>query len=74
IPFIQSRASMPVMLSSLGAIILGYLIVATPIREVFDFVKLPANYWPRFFGIIIAYMLTVEVAKRLYIKISKEWI
>ena len=74
IPFIQSRASMPVMLSSLGAILLGFLIVATPIREVFDFVKLPANYWPWFFGIIIAYMLTVEVAKRLYIKITKEWI
>ena len=62
---------MPVMLSSLGAILLGFLIVATPIRG-FDFVKLPANYW--FFGIIIAYMLTVEVAKRLYIKITKEWI
>lgn len=74
IPFIQSRASMPVMLSSLGAILLGFLIVATPIREVFDFVKLPANYWPWFFGIVIAYMLTVEVAKRLYIKITKEWI
>lgn len=74
IPFIQSTASLPVILSSVGAILLGLLIVLTPIREVFDFVKLPASYWPWFIGIVGLYLLTVEGAKRLYIHITKEWI
>lgn len=74
IPFIQSIASMPVILSSLGAIAMGLLIVLTPIRTVFDFVKLPANYWGWGIGIIVLYLITVEFAKRLYIRVTKEWI
>lgn len=63
-----------VMLSSLGVILFGFLIVVMFIREVFDFVKFLVNYWLWFFGIIIVYMLIVEVVKCLYIKIIKEWI
>lgn len=74
IPFIQSIASPQVILSSLGAIILGILIVLTPIREVFDFVKLPSNYWLWFLMIVGLYLVFVEIAKRLYIHITKEWI
>ena len=74
IPFVQSIASWPVILSSMGAIALGLLIVLTPIRAVFDFVKLPANYWGWFIAIIVLYLITVEFAKRLYIHITKEWI
>lgn len=74
IPFIQSMASSQVLLSSAGAVIMGLIIVLTPIRSYFDFVKLPANYWPWFIVIIILYLITVEIAKRLYIRITKEWI
>lgn len=73
-PFIQSIASPQVLLSSAGAVIVGLLIVLTPIRSYFDFVKLPANYWPWFIIIIVLYLITVEIAKRLYIHITKEWI
>jgi Mg2+-importing ATPase len=74
LPFIHSIASLGVILASLGAVGVGLLIVLTPIREVFDFVKLPANYWGWFILIIVLYLITVEFAKRLYIRLTKEWI
>lgn len=74
LPFIQSSASLPVILSSCGAILAGLLIVLTPLRESFDFTKLPNNYWFWMIGIVVIYLICVEFAKRLYIKWQKEWV
>lgn len=74
VPFIQSIASVPVLLTSLGAILLGIVIVLTPIRSVFEFTALPTAYWGWFVAIIVLYLIAVEFAKRLYIHITKEWI
>ena len=74
LPFIQSMPSMPLILSTFGAVIAGFVIVLTPIREVFEFTALPNNYWIWLFGIIVAYIVTVEVAKRVYIHFTNEWI
>ncbi|MBL1229488.1 magnesium-translocating P-type ATPase [Enterococcus sp. BWB1-3] len=74
LPFIQSTASMPVILTSLGAILLGFGLVISPLREIFEFTALPTAYWGWFFAIIILYLITVEFAKRLYIHLTKEWI
>ncbi|WP_086348180.1 magnesium-translocating P-type ATPase [Candidatus Enterococcus clewellii] len=74
LPFIQSIASAPVLLTSLGAILMGIVIVLTPIRSVFEFTALPTAYWGWFVAIIVLYLIAVEFAKRLYIHITKEWI
>ncbi|MBP1044909.1 magnesium-translocating P-type ATPase [Enterococcus sp. BWM-S5] len=74
LPFIQSIASPPVLLTSLGAILMGIVIVLTPLRSVFEFTELPGAYWGWFIVIIALYLITVEVAKRLYIHLTKEWI
>lgn len=73
-PFIKRTASIPVLLSSLLAIVIGVGIVLSPVREWFDFVSLPTNYWIWFIGITFIYLISVEIAKRLYIHITNEWV
>lgn len=74
IPFIQSMPSPQVLLASICCIIVGFTIVLTPIRQQFEFGVLTNNYWVWFVIIILLYLITVEFAKRLYIRINKEWL
>ncbi|MEG0255458.1 MAG: magnesium-translocating P-type ATPase [Vagococcus sp.] len=75
IPFIQSKASAPMILMSVLAILTGIVIILVdPLREAFDFGALPTNYWGWLVGIILVYMLLVQFVKVKYIKKHKEWI
>lgn len=74
LPFIQSRASLPVIMASGLAIFTGIMLVLSPMKEFFDFVTLPTNYWFGFICITIAYLVAVEIAKRFYIHLTKEWL
>lgn len=74
LPFVQSKPSMPLFLSTIGAVLVGFLIILTPIRSAFDFAALPHAYWPWFVVIIIAYILAVEISKRIYIHYTHEWL
>jgi Mg2+-importing ATPase len=74
VPFIQSRASFPVIIASLIAILAGILLVLSPMKEYFSFTDLPAKYWLGFICITITYLLSVEIAKRFYIRLTKEWL
>lgn len=74
VPFIQSRASFPVIIASLMAILVGILLVLSPMKEYFSFTDLPAKYWLGFICITITYLLPVEIAKRFYIRLTKEWL
>lgn len=73
LPFIQSIAAPGLLLASAIAILIGAAIVLSPIHEVFGFATLPVSYWLWFFGIIVAYLAAVEVAKRIYIHFTNEW-
>ncbi|MGM0199593.1 magnesium-translocating P-type ATPase [Enterococcus sp. DIV1314a] len=74
LPFIQSIASWPVIVSSLAAIGVAFVIILTPLRQTFDFAKLPDNYWIWFVGIVVAYLITLEGAKKIYIRLTNEWL
>ena len=74
VPFVQSIASIPVLVSTLLAIIAAFVIILTPIHELFDFGMLPTNYWFWFIGIVIAYLITLELAKRFYLRVTGEWL
>lgn len=74
IPFIQSMASKQVIWATIFSVAAGLLIVLTPARTVFDFVQLPGGYWPWYIAIVVLYLIAVEIAKRIYIRINKEWI
>lgn len=72
--FIQSRASWPVILTSILAIVTGFVLVLSPLRTVFEFTTLPLNYWLWFVLIILGYLIAIEIAKRIYIKFTSEWV
>ncbi|BDR56606.1 magnesium-translocating P-type ATPase [Xylocopilactobacillus apis] len=74
IPFIQSRPSKPVILSGIATLLIGLVIILSPLRSAFNFAKLPVAYWGWFAAIIIAYAITMEIAKKIYIHINHTWI
>ncbi|MER2174986.1 MAG: magnesium-translocating P-type ATPase [Carnobacterium sp.] len=74
IPFIQSRASMSVILSTLGVVAAAVLIPGSTFGTFFDFVALPATYWKWMILIVLSYIAMVQVVKSIYISINKQWL
>ncbi|MCL1900946.1 MAG: magnesium-translocating P-type ATPase, partial [Firmicutes bacterium] len=69
IPFIQSRASLPVLLFTTGAIALGTAIPFTPLGEIFGMSSsLPWYYFLGLIGTILAYVTLTTVMKKFYVK------
>ncbi|MGX7420061.1 magnesium-translocating P-type ATPase [Carnobacterium gallinarum] len=74
IPFIQSRASLVVTLSTVVVIGIAVLFPSSILGGMVDLVALPNTYWPWMIGIVLVYILTVQLVKTIYIKINKEWL
>ena len=68
IPFIQSFASLPVILSTLGAFAAGALIVFSPIGKIISMSHLPEYFWIWWLGIIVCYILLLQLVKKIYYK------
>jgi len=68
LPFIQSRASLPVLVVTTIAIIIGTVIPYTPLGAGLDMAALPAIYFAWLAGIIFAYMVLITVVKKLFVK------
>ncbi len=74
LPFVQSRASAPVMIMTVIIMVLGILIPFTPIGAYIGLVALPSTYFLWLVGILLAYSLLIEAVKRLYIRKFDTWI
>ncbi|MEG0288278.1 MAG: HAD-IC family P-type ATPase, partial [Carnobacterium sp.] len=74
IPFIQSRASLSVTLSTLAVVVAAVLIPGSKFGTFFDFVALPTTYWKWMILIVLAYIVLTQVVKDIYIKINKQWL
>lgn len=74
IPFIQSRATAPVMISTLIVMSLGPIIPFTGFGHSIGFVSLPGSYFPWLVLVLVGYMATMQVVKMLYIRKFREWI
>lgn len=74
IPFIQSWASMPVIIMTSLVIVAGLIIPFTPLAEILYMVPLPPTYFLWLIGILIAYSLLLQWVKNLYIKRFGEWL
>lgn len=57
LPFIQSRASLPMTLTTLAVMAVGIWLPYSPFATTFGFVRLPLSYW----GWIAAFLLTYSV-------------
>ena len=74
IPFLQSRATWPVILSTIVVCLVGIALPFTPIGIGLDMVAMPLMFFPWLFGIIALYAVAVEVVKRLYIRRYGQWL
>ncbi len=68
IPFIQSTASKPLMITSSLIILAGVLLVNSPLGSFFGFVKLPGLYYPLLILTLLCYVILTQLIKTWYIK------
>ena len=68
IPFIQSRASLPVIIITTMSIFIGTIIPYTKLGLALGMYAMPAIYFIWLLAIILAYMCLVTLLKKLYIK------
>mgnify|MGYP001018309975 CR=1 FL=1 len=73
-PFIESRASKALIISTLAITFLGLLLPYTVIREALYMVPMPPIFFVWFIGIIALYTLAMQIMKKLYIRKYQSWI
>ncbi|MGK3143389.1 magnesium-translocating P-type ATPase [Pantoea sp. C2G6] len=73
IPFIQSRATLPVMLTTLAVMALGILIPFSPLGAMVGLVPLPWQYFPWLLLTLFSYCLVAQGMKRCYIRRFGQW-
>ncbi|MBY6241660.1 magnesium-translocating P-type ATPase [Methylosinus sp. Sm6] len=69
-PFLQSRASDALMLTTLVVCLVGASLPFTPIAGVFGFTPLPPLYWPAIFGFLFCYAMLAQLAKSWF---ARRW-
>lgn len=68
IPFIQSRASKPLMITSIMIVAIGTFLVNSPIARAFGFTKLPPLYYLLLAFTLLCYVILTQIVKVWYIK------
>ncbi|MDR1465632.1 MAG: magnesium-translocating P-type ATPase [Oscillospiraceae bacterium] len=74
IPLLQSRASLPLTLSTLGVGILAVVAAFTGIAATLDFVALPLLFAPWMALLLVGYCAAVQLFKFFYVRRFKEWL
>lgn len=72
IPFIHSRASVPLTLTTLSIMVLGMWLPYSPVASSLGFAHLPGLYWPILMLTLLAYVSLTQVVKVWLL--HKKWI
>jgi len=73
IPFIQSCATLPVMLATGLVMVVGILIPFSPLGHAVGLVPLPWSYFPWLLATLLGYCLVAQGMKQLYIRRFGQW-
>jgi len=68
IPFVQTWASKPLILTTLIIMAIGIVLPFSPIGKILHFVAPPINYWPILALILLSYIGLTQVVKTWYIR------
>lgn len=74
LPSFKYHASNTVTLASILAVAAGLIVVLTPLRIAFNFGRLPGGYFVAAFILVAGYLLSVQLAKKYYIRTYHEWL
>ncbi|WP_026111614.1 magnesium-translocating P-type ATPase [Winslowiella toletana] len=73
IPFIQARASWPVMLATVLVVVIGIGLPFSPVNSWFGLQALPLSYFPWLLATLLGYCLLSQGMKQLYIRRFGQW-
>jgi Mg2+-importing ATPase len=68
IPFLQSRASNSLILTSIIIVAVGAWLTISPLAGTLGFVALPKLYWPLLAGMLLAYIVLTQLVKVWFIR------
>lgn len=74
IPFITSKSSKQLLISTFTITIITLIISFTEIATIFDLRKLPLKYGIMIIGLMIIYAIIIQFYKKIYLKRNKEWL
>jgi len=74
VPFLRSRASLPVLIATLAVCVFGLVLPFTGFGAGLGLVPLPWTYFPWLVLTLAAYCTVVQLAKRLFIRRFGAWI
>ena len=74
IPFIESKSSKQLLISTFAVVIITLIIAFTNISVVFDLSKLPNLYLLWIAILMVVYIVFIQVYKKFYIKRNKGWL
>ncbi len=72
IPFIQSRASWPLIVTTVAVMLVGVSLPFSPIGPLLGFTPLPLLYWPLVTLILLGYVVLTQVVKTWLLR--KGWV
>ncbi len=68
IPFLQSRASTPLIVTTIVVCVIGALIPGSFVGDALGFHPLPALYWPSVLAMLLAYAVLTHLVKTWFIR------
>ncbi|MFF2925664.1 magnesium-translocating P-type ATPase [Streptomyces celluloflavus] len=74
IPFVQSRATLPVLLMTAAVMAVGVYLPFSPLAGVLGMQALPMSYFPWLVGTLVAYCLLTQGVKTWYIRRFHTWL
>jgi Mg2+-importing ATPase len=68
IPFIESRASLPLIATSVIIVAVGAWLTVSPLAGALGFVPLPTQYWVLLAVMLVFYVILTQVVKTWFIR------
>ena len=72
IPFLQSRASWPLGITTVAIMAFGAWLPYSPVASALGFTGLPRLYWPILLLTLLAYLSLTQIGKMVLLR--KQWI
>ncbi len=63
IPFLQSRASWPMIFTSVAVVLVAAWLPVSPLAGALGLVRLPALFWPLLAAMLVAYVGLTQIVK-----------
>lgn len=74
IPFIQSRATAPVIMMTIAIILVGIIIPFSSLGRSIGLQGLPMSFFPLLIATLLGYFVLVQIVKTMYIQKFKVWL